>query len=310
MLLSCRSIPLSSIKITGEWNLHPWELQEISVDLEWSLKAVGLLHPPIVQEIEEGHWTVVNGCKRLLFLKTETNLAETPCMIIGHNASFDFILNLLLADLSNGRSLTLAEKCRFIQIAARYLDHKEIAKYHMEKLGIKRGASSIPKMLNVLEQDTSFIRDVHEGRIGEKMMMELLNIPEVSDRTVMVQLFRELGMGDSKQKRFFTLLRDNAYREGSTLAAYLDRDDIQAVLNHEQLNIPQKIQHLSVYLQQQLTPSLEKAEKDFFEQVKKLHLPPSHSMSHTPSFEKDEVTLSIKFRNLADCKSYLVQNRR
>jgi hypothetical protein len=125
----------------------------------------------------------------------------------------------------------------------------------------------------------------------------------------MVQLFRDLGMGDGKQRRFFTLLRDNAYRVGSTLAAYLDRDDIQAVLKHEQLNIPQKIQHLADYLQQQLTPSLDRAENDFLKQVKELHLPPSHTVSHTPSFEKDEVTLIIKFRNLAECKSYLVQNR-
>lgn len=310
MLLPCRSIPLSSIKITERWNLHPWEMLEIPIDIRQSLDRVGILQPPIVQEIEEGQFTVVNGCKRLHFLKTETNLTEAQCMVVSSNASFDFILDLLLTDRSNGRPLTLAEKCRFLQIATRYLDHKEILRYYLPRMDIRKNPLIIAKMLNVLEQDITFIRDVHEGRIGEKMMMELLNLPEVSDRVAMAQLFRDLGMGDGKQRRFFTLLRDNAYRVGSTIAAYLDKEEIQTVLNQEQLNIPQKIHHLSGYLQQQLTPSLFKAEKNFLQQVKGLQLPPSHIVSHTPSFEKDEVTLTIKFKDLSECRSYLLQDRR
>lgn len=309
MPLPCRSIPLSAICITSEWNLHPWELNEISTELKQSFQDVGVLHPPIVKEIKEGVYRVVNGCKRLNFLKQEPNLSEVQCMVIDYHASFHHTLNLLLTDQSNGRPLTLAEKCRFVKIAARFLDQKTIQKNYLKRLGLKMRPSTIPHMLKLLEQDFALIKDVHSGRIGEKMVPELLNLPEESDRTMLVQLFRELGMGDGKQRRFFTLLRDIAYRENLTIAAYIERKDIQTILNHEQLNVPQKIHHLSGYLQQQLTPSLMRAEEAFAQKVKKLHLPSNHTVSHIQSFEKDEVTLTIKFKNLGECESYLAQGQ-
>ncbi|MFW2365944.1 MAG: ParB N-terminal domain-containing protein [Desulforhopalus sp.] len=309
MFLSCRSIPLPAINISSEWNLHPWELQEISTELKQSYEKMGVLHPPIVQESTEGMYRVVNGCKRLNFLKQETSLREMQCMVIEHHASFHHILNLLLTDQSNGRPLTLAEKCRFVKIATRFLDQKTIQKDYLKRLGMKTRPSTIPHMLKLLEQDVRLIKDVHIGRIGEKMMTELLNLPIELDRSVMIQLFRELGMGDGKQRRFFTLLRDNAYRENLTIAAYIERKDIQTILNHDQLNVPQKIHHLSDYLQQQLTPALMQAEDDFTQKVSKMRLPPNHTVAHAQSFEKDEVTLMIKFKNLEECESYLEQGR-
>jgi hypothetical protein len=71
------------------------------------------------------------------------------------------------------------------------------------------------------------------------------------------------------------------------------------------MNIPQKIDHLGNKLQQDLAPSSTQAEEVFIKQVKSLQLPANHALSHSPSFEKDEITLAITFKNFAECEQYL-----
>jgi hypothetical protein len=68
------------------------------------------------------------------------------------------------------------------------------------------------------------------------------------------------------------------------------------------MNIPQKTQHLGILLANRHTPSSTQAEEEFNELVKKLHLPTHCSISHSKSFERDQVTLAITFKNMSECK--------
>jgi sulfite reductase alpha subunit-like flavoprotein len=142
------------------------------------------------------------------------------------------------------------------------------------------------------------------------MVSEILLLPDENDKLALVQLFKNCGMGDGKQKRFFTLIRDIALREGLTISSYLQQEKIRAILDHEEMNVPQKIHHLGDLLQQELSPSYSLAERDFVKQLKELHLPTNYSISHSPSFERDEITLTIAFENIAACKNYLLQKQR
>jgi hypothetical protein len=74
------------------------------------------------------------------------------------------------------------------------------------------------------------------------------------------------------------------------------------------MNIPQQIHHLGALLLQQTNPSSSQAEEVFIKQVKALYLPKNYAVSHSPSFEKDEITLSITFKNFAECEQYLSEN--
>ena len=108
-------------------------------------------------------------------------------------------------------------------------------------------------------------------------------------------------MGDGKQKKFFTLIRDLAFRQNSTIADYLSIPAISSITNHPVLNTPQKIQHLNTLLQHQLNPHSTMAEENFLHQVQALRLPPRCSIAHSLSFENDTVTLSISFDSLDEC---------
>ncbi|OEU83933.1 MAG: hypothetical protein BA873_02920 [Desulfobulbaceae bacterium C00003063] len=85
----------------------------------------------------------------------------------------------------------------------------------------------------------------------------------------------------------------------------LNSNQIQQILDHEEMNPPQKAQHLGKFLQKQLTPTFLEAESSFSDFTKKLQLPENLTLSHSQAFETDEVTLSIKCKNLQECQKIL-----
>jgi hypothetical protein len=307
MNLTCQSIPLNSIKLLTDWNLHPWEFDIIPEELEESLTLNGIIHPPLVIADSEDSFTIVSGAKRLEFARRFFSPSPIDCMVLPKDTAPSLILNLILADQSNTSKISLAEKARFVEIACRLLKMEDVESIFQRKLQLKNGRSTIPNLLEILQQDEIIIKEIHAGRLQDRMVSEILSLPEETDKLALVQLFKNFGMGDGKQKRFFSLIRDIALREGSSITSYLQKEKIRAIVEHEEMNIPQKIHHLGDLLQHEINPSYSLAESVFGKQIKELQLPVNYSISHSPSFEKDEITLSITFKNLAACKYYLSQ---
>jgi hypothetical protein len=309
MFLSCLSIPLDSINFSTDWNLHPWEFRTIPTELQENLALNGIIHPPLVIADSEKTFTIVSGARRIEFVRRFIDSSQIDCLVIEKDTPYSFILNLILADQSCASDLSLAEKARFVQVACRFLKMEDILTNFRGSLQLKNGRSTITDLLKILQQDEEIIREIHAGRLQDRMVSELLSLPEESDRIALVQLFKNLCMGDGKQKRFFKLIRDIAFREGSSIASYLLKKEIAAIIGHKEMNIPQKIYHLGCLLQQESSPSSSIAEGNFVKQVKNLQLPENYSISHSPFFEKDEVTLSITFENFTACKQYLGQQQ-
>jgi hypothetical protein len=305
MFLSHQTLPLKSIGLSTEWNLHPWELNVIPTELQESFNQNGVIHPPIVIANSDKTFVIVSGARRVEFFRKTIGPSHIDCMVVEKGAPHSLILNLILIDQSCAFELSLAEKARFVEIASRLLKIEDIVTAFLGKLKLKNGRSTIPNLLKILQQDETIIREIHSGRLQDRMVSEILSLPKETDRVTLVQLFMNLGMGGGKQKRFFNLIRDIAFREGSTISAYLQKEEITAILNHNEMNVPQKIHHLGNLLQQAMTPASALAEGAFVKQVTSLQLPTSHSISHSPSFEKDEITLSITFKDFVACEHYL-----
>ncbi len=310
MFLSHQLLSLDSINFSTEWNLHPWEFSIISTELQEDLAQNGIIHPPLVIADSKETFAIVAGAKRLEFFRRNIRSSQVDCIVIDKDAPYNFILNVILADQGCTSKLSFAEKARFVEIACRTLKIENILTIFQKKLQLKNGRSTIPNLLNILQQDQQIIREIHAGRIQDRMALEIISLPEEADRLALVQLFVDLGMGDGKQKRFFNLIRDIAAQKGASISSYLQKKEITEILGHDEMNIPQKIQHLGSLLQYAINPASSSAEETFVKHIKAMHLPKNLSVSHSPSFEKDEITLSITFKNIADCERYLNQEHK
>jgi ParB family chromosome partitioning protein len=300
--LSCQPIALAAINFTTEWSLHPWVSTAIPEELRQSFCRIGILHKPILLTKAGGRFDIICGFRRLQFLLSNTRVKQIDCLVLAQTTEPAAILDILLTDQSISHPLSLVEKAQFIEICSRFFRHQDIVPSYLQRLQLSKRSATINELLDILKQDPLMIAEIHADRLQEKMVSELLRLPEESDRIAMIQLFKELAMGDGKQKRFFTLIRDLSFRLGSSIAAYLNTRAIQEILKHRQLNIPQKVLHLGNLLQHQLNPFSLQAEEEFAKRVGSLHLPACCTISHSPSFEKDEITLSITFKNFSDCQ--------
>lgn len=305
MLHNCQPVPIHSLVFTDEWNLHPWECRDIFPDLDRSFALVGILHPPIVQAHKTaGTYSIVHGFKRLSWAKRQDDIETVTCIILPHDLNSKIIFDVLLTDHLIGPAISLAEKARFLVLASRFMDKKHIQSDLFSLLHLKKN-TSLSDFSKILDQNEVIIKDIHQGRLQEKMISEILKLQREDERLALVNLFRYLGLGDGKQKRLFTLIRDIAFRKNLSILDFLNKDEIQSVVNHPEMNPPQKAQYLANLLQGQLTPEYNSYTEQFERQKNQLQLPSNCSIDHVPAFEKDEVTLSITFKNFDDCKAHL-----
>ncbi|SDO81791.1 ParB/RepB/Spo0J family partition protein [Desulforhopalus singaporensis] len=307
MYLALKSVPLQSIVLTTDWNLHPWTLTHLPEQLAASFGSVGILNPPIVipAQTHENRFHPVTGYRRISYAKNLPGDAIN-CLVLEATTAPLMILQIVLEDqLYSGLPLTIAEKARFLKIASSHCSQDEIETRFVDKLQIMRKRAYHEMLTALLDQDESLIIAAHRGDIQDQILGEMLQLQDNREKEFFVKVFQSLKLGGSKQKRLFHLVRDNAYKNRITISDFVRQPVITGILNHPELNNPQKFAHLADVLEQSLKPSFKKAEEDFNLSVKKLSLPKTHSLAHCQAFEKDEVTLSITFATLKECEDYL-----
>ena len=101
----------------------------------------------------------------------------------------------------------------------------------------------------------------------------------------------------NNQKKLMQYLTEILHRNEVSLTSFLANISIEEILNHQRLNCPQKTAQLFAVLHKVCHPLLSSAEDDFQQNVKKLKLPEQCQVKAANSFEKDEITLSIRFEN-------------
>jgi len=305
MIFENRNIPIDWIDFSSNWNLHPWELYSLSGNLASSLSHAGILHPPILMAKDDSRFEIVCGFKRLLFASSIFTPQKASCLILPQDTDPTIILDIVLTDQSLACPLSIVEKARFLEICSRYLQPREIVDTFCDRLLVDKRSSTLSTLGEILKQSPLLISESHCGVLQGKIVVELLRIPSDADRVALVRLFKKLGMGEGKQRKFLPLIRDLAFRDEISIAAFLENSSIKTILEHPGMNNPQKIQHLASFFQQQLNPRSTNAEIEFSREVNSLKIPENCTVDHCPSFEKDEVTLSITFKNLSACKEWI-----
>ncbi len=300
--------PVSPTAIIADmrWSLHPWE-EEVPAELKDSFRNSGILTPPCLLPQGESGFILLTGYKRLRFWIQENPKKSIVCKCFHATPAARQCLAIALDDQKFGnKELTLAEQARFIQLASTVLPETEKEKLAelLPLLGLKRNPQLLKNLLTLAQEPQELLQATHNGEISLQIYTELQKLKQ-QDRTALLSLFSRLRLGGGKQRRFLLQLRDCAYTHSQSIADLLQQQDLLNITEHRKLTISQKIQHLSSLLQAMLQPSLHREEKSFQEQVRELELPENYALEHSPSFEKDEITLKITFADFAHCRQYL-----
>lgn len=304
--LSLKDIQLSSINTTQLWNIHPFLDDTPSPALQQSFTEVGILHPPIVQQAQDGTFNLICGRKRLYALKHYFKQTSWHCLIIQPTlAPSAFLLNILTDQQLNG-PLSPIEIAHFLKYCLDKMDKNEVLNFFLPRLGYKKQEFLIKQLVSLLSLEETIQRQIHHGLIIDKIAFELVTLPP-RDRFCLSSLFELLQPGTGKQKRILTLSQDIANRSQKTISSLFEEQDFKNIIEHQEMNPPQKIHTLLELLQKEFYPRSSDAEHIFKDRVRKLNLPDNYELTHSLNFERDEVYLTLTFPDLESCETAWMQ---
>lgn len=301
-----KNIPLSSINTTTHWSIHPFLDDRPSPTLHQSFTETGILHPPIVQQAQDETFNLICGRKRLYALEHYFKQTSCPCLIL-HPAlePCAFFLYILTDQQLNG-PLSPIEIAVFLKYCLDKMDEKEVTNFFLPRLGYKKQPPLIQQFVSLLALEETIQRQIHHGLMIDKIAFELLTLPP-EDRFCLSSLFELLQPGTGKQKRILTLSRDIANRSQKTISSLFQEQDFKQIIEHQEMNPPQKTHTLLELLQKGFYPRSSDAEHVFKDKVRKLKLPDNYELTHSLNFERDEVYLTVTFQDLESCENAWAQ---
>jgi ParB family transcriptional regulator, chromosome partitioning protein len=309
--ISYRNIPFNALNDSSTWDIHPFLDDYIPDSLVASIVNVGILHPPVIIETGAETYDIVCGRKRI---QCGHRLGQSIilCRILPPDLPKRKIMHVLLEDQISGKPLSIIEMAYYSQLCMNHLDNDEAFAILPRELRLKMHRKHL---LSLLEFDHAIQRRIHFGHLAEKILYDLLKFSR-EDRAGLAGLIEQLQLGEGKQKRLITLCREISVRENISICFLLDQPELKTVIVHNEMNAPQKANRLLTLLQKRCYPQSTAARESFQTQLHALDLPGGWDICPSPFFEKDEVTLSLRFPDFEACKrilpslkDFLAQNR-
>jgi len=295
-----KSIPISNITLTDDWNLTPFLEFDSTSTSSASTFPAGYLHPPIVMECikKSGSYTLICGKNRLQTIKNnfpeQTNITV---LVLPADISDDNILLYLVNDKKVSGNFSDMEKSFFLHICCKNRSLENVSHQILPLLGEKPHTHIAKKLLNLSSLEHVIQKSIHAGQVSSKLAHELLSLSP-NDRITLHNLFKQLELGISKQKRLYSLCKDLALRNNLDITTLLAENHYMAILTHSEMNVPQKGASLLSLLQKQLFPESTEAEKNFLKRVRLMALPDNCTVEHSPAFEGNEISVLIQFKNI------------
>lgn len=259
--------------------------------LKESIKRTGILHPPIVREKREECFQIVTGRKRLLAVK-ESGRACCDCLVMTASTTVLDGLAIAFEEMLLKKKINPVEQAIFFGKVLQETDDNEAAERFLPPLGFPPRPHLIKRFIALLDLEEPLLVAVHKGRLDEKVALELGKL-NFGDRMALFEVITLLHLSVGNQKKLTISSRELAVRANSSIRQLLSDPEAEAILNHPEANLPQKAANLMAWINKKRFPRLTEAEQEFRRFTGKLQLPKGVSLSHSPSFEKDELTLSI-----------------
>ena len=288
-----KNIPLDSIRDLNSWSLHQ-DLSDVEqTELLKSIEKFGILRPPVVQEVPGG-FKLICGRKRVAATKNAHPKNDVFCRIIPATVQYDYLLKLILEDQRLSGPLSVIMRARFISLCNEFLPAETITEITTDN---DISYTKSKRLLPFLSLELPIRDAIHHGNISEKTGFEFLKLNQ-EDRLFLTDLFKNLHLNSNKQKNLIEMSQIIIAQENLSFKKLFTQHFNNVLEIDEKINIPQTVNNLLRNLFEKSHPLTSSAEKEFTDRVKILKLPARCSVEHSPSFEKDSISLKIEFKDI------------
>jgi ParB/RepB/Spo0J family partition protein len=263
-----------------------------------SIRAIGLVNPPVLRQRQDLKYQIVCGFRRCMACKALGWNELNVRVLNGTPAELD-ALKLAILDNRSHRQLNVVEQARGIQKLSSRLPKGR----RLEILSSLLGFPENQKVFKKLEALSRLPGAIQKGVTEEIISFEAaVALSEFSreDAVSFLELFKVLKLSQSKQTEVIALVQEISIREELQPGDVLQCAEIMTILDRAELNRNEKGSKIRAYLKRRRFPTLTKAEERFSKELKALKLDEHIHMTGPPHFEGGLYTLRMTFRSIED----------
>jgi ParB-like chromosome segregation protein Spo0J len=277
------------------FNLAPVSREEIPDQLRDSVKRCGTIHPPLLTPKDHGKFTIVAGRQRLITARQVLANEFCDCLILPIKTPPAVLLTIALQDIIFSRPASPLEKAICWQKAVDFLDRDIAEKEFGPQLGLTRQLNPA-RLEKIMALNDEMQESLHQGSLELKTVFKLIDL-DPADCEALFRIIKQLRLSSSNQRKLVDHCLELHRRQNRQITALLTEPECLVIINHAEANPPQKTAMLMGWLTGLCFPRLTEAEREFRSFVGKLKLPKGVTLEHPPSFEKDNLKMTIDFRD-------------
>jgi len=277
-----------------------------------SIRQIGLLNPPILEEMSPGTYRIVSGLRRIIALD-HLGQKEFPARVYG-KARPEPALNLFLLNLYDNaatRKFSIVEKAHILDRLVRVfqMTESEIIERIFPVLELGQNPQVLTRYLALVPAEDYVKVALVADEISPDTVLHLLNLAE-DDRKIVFHLFQQLKIGKNNQKEVLRLLIDISKKNEWPISRIMEQPGVARIMAEGKLTLPVKATLVKEALKKMRYPRLSQVEIQFDLLKKRLKLPPTMHLNPPPYFESDRYSVEFSFRNKREFDQALAQLNR
>lgn len=274
--------------------------------LRKSIRAVGLLNPPVVRELDRtGRYQVVLGFRRVEACRALKH-KEILCRVLTSRVSEREMLRMSVHDAVVSQDLNPIEIAKALERLSTFFAQRELIETYLPLFGLGASGEVYRRYVQLLRLSKSLQLAVADGELAVSVAGAFLHIVP-GERGALFELFRQLRLGVNLQKEFFSLCFDISRRDTVSIIQLVKQQDIHEIVKRAGLSVGQKAALVRERLKRLRYPRLSEKEQQFRSVVKRLGLPPGVGLHAPPYFEGTTYRLELRFETHAELQDRLAQ---
>ena len=259
-----------------------------------SLERLGQIYPVILEKRENDRYRIVTGYKRVLAAKKiGWKAVEAKIYQQGEIRPRELFL-LALATKAFDKSISPVDKAVALKKAQDIFGLEEELRQEIAPLlDVPPAREVIRNYIALAEADETIKDAVHLGQLPASQAFLLLPF-QATDRLALFNLLQDLSANFNEAKEIVRNVSDLAQLQKKPIKEILAGGEIKEILQDGALSRRDRTSHLRRALRQKRYPLLSQDSEELKRRIRALALSPAVHMAYDPSFEKEEITISLK----------------
>ena len=268
------------------------------VSIIGSIKAVGLINPPVLRQKADFKYQVICGFRRVKACQSLGWHKIDARVLVGDFSELD-LFKLAILDNRSHRRLNVVEQARGILKLSAHVASTDRLEFLSWLLGFPPSQKVFEKLSNlsrlpepvqagVLDETISFEAAAHLGEFA------------LEDALCFFDLLKGLKLSQNKQTQVIVFVQEIGIREDLEPVQVLQSKAIRTIMDRPDLNRNERGSALRTYLKRRRFPTLAEAQERFLEQLKALKPDEFTHITPPPYFEGGPYTLRMMFKNMKD----------